>query len=129
MKTINLDGETYVMQKDIDKEYVLKSLVDEELKDNKKRDFQIISSSFSLMEELNILAIGSFQLGEGWVTTKISTEFLDRVIRCLKAMSNTERGLEDIELAWAKDFPAIIGTRNNKGQMSGFIIAPKIDIK
>jgi len=126
MRTINVNGEIYALQKDIEQEYVLKSMVD---KDKKKQDFQIISHDFCLMEEYRILGVGAFQLGDGWVTTKISTEFLDRIIRCLKAMSNTEKGLEDIELAWAKDCPAIIGTRNDKGQISGFILAPKVDIK
>jgi hypothetical protein len=127
MKTINVDGKVYVLETDINEQYVLKSVVDAELKTATKTQFEIISHDSSLLDEANILGIGTFQLGSGHITTRISTEYLDKVIKCLKAMSFNKEGLESVDLAWAKDFPAIIGRRNDKGMMSGFIIAPRIE--
>jgi hypothetical protein len=117
MKTINIDG----------KDYVLKEDADNELKNAKKQEFKILSENSVMMDEANVLGIGAFQLSSDCVATRISVEYLEKVIKCLKTMSLRKEGLETIEIAWAKDFPAIIGTRNDKGLISGFVIAPRIE--
>jgi hypothetical protein len=117
MRTINVDG----------KEYVLREDMESELRKGVKSEFRVLSKDFTLLDECNILGVGSFQLSSGYVTTKLSTEYLERVIKCLKAMSMNQEGLETIDIAWAEGYPAIIGRRNDKGEMSGFIIAPRIE--
>jgi hypothetical protein len=127
MKTINVDGEIFVREADLKEQYVLKAVADDVLKTATKTEFRVISSSFTLMDEANVLGIGSYQLGSNYICVRISTEYLEKVIKCLKMMSLQKEGLENIDLAWAKDFPAIIGRRNDKGEMSGFVIAPRIE--
>lgn len=118
MKTINIDG----------KEYVLKEDVDAELKAGKQTEFHAINSSDSiLMDEAMVLGVGCFQLDSQMVVTKISTEYLEKVVKCLKTMSLHKEGLETIVLAWGRAQPAIIGTLNKKGEIGGFIIAPRVE--
>lgn len=129
MKTINIDGKVYVLETDIGEQYVLKSVLEEELKQKTPTEFRILSPDSVMMDESNVLGIGAFQLGQAQVTTRIGVEYLEKVIKCLKAMSLRKEGLESVDLAWGQDFPAIIGTRNKKGEISGFIIAPRISVE
>jgi len=116
METMELNGKKYVAVEDVEKEY--------EYRSNAPK-FKFISRDFSLMDESNVLAVGSVQVGSDYVVVcRLSTEYLERVIKCLKVMSCNKDGLQSVDLAWGKDQPAIIGITNDKGMMSGFIIAP-----
>ena len=119
MKEIKIDNEIFVLKEDIEKEYCVKS-------SETIQTFKIISKESMLLEESGVMGIGTVKLGHDFVVVKITTEYLEKAIKCLKQMSFSKKGLDSISIAWAKDQPAIIGRVSETGEMTGFVIAPKV---
>jgi hypothetical protein len=113
MKTITIDGEEYVLKKDVETA-------------KPKTGINFLNNPL-LWDEANVMAIGTCQIGAGYIATVISTEYLEKVIKCLKAMSMNKKGLDKISIAWANNSPAVIGKADEKGIITGFIIAPRVD--
>ena len=125
MESITVNGKEYVLKADADAE--LKS-VKEKIEKNGgkvKGGFQFVSSDFSFMNEANVMAIAHVNIGKGFVVTRVSTEYVEKVVKCLIAMSLTKHGMDAVDLAWGPDHPAIFGTVNDDGEMTGFVIAPR----
>jgi hypothetical protein len=120
MEILTLNGKEYVSKVDFDL-----AMANKEKPISK---FHLISPDTMIVDECNVLALGFVQIGEGYVAVKLSVEYLERVIKCLKSMScDPKKGLDSITLAWAHNFPAVIGRPNDKGEICGFVIAPQVD--
>lgn len=120
MEIMTLNGKEYVSKVDFDLAIAAK--------DKPISKFHLISPDSMVVDECNVLAMGFIQINEGYVGVKLSVEYLDRVIKCLKAMScDPKKGLDSVTLAWANNFPAVIGRPNDKGEVVGFIIAPRVE--
>lgn len=89
---------------------------------------KIIEAGTCLMEECNVMAIGRIKLEGEWIRTKISTDYLEKIIKCLKMISMNKEGLESIDICWTKDHPVMIGRFDkDKMEIAGFILAPRVD--
>lgn len=121
METIELNGKRYVTEIDMNVEI---ERIKKELGDKSSLKF---FEGCLQSDEANCLGIGSAELKGEWFKCSLSTEYLEKVIKCLKEMSiDKKKGLESIQLVWSHDKPAFIGqVRNNV--VSGFVIAPRID--
>jgi hypothetical protein len=118
METITINGKEYVSKQDYD---------------NKPSGNSEPKLSFDLkavlMDEANVLGVGSAKVGSQCIHVRLSTEYIERVIKCLKDMSLDKKGLESVDLVWADDYPVVIGRYDEKTKyVSGFILAPRVGI-
>ena len=106
MKTINIDGEEYVLKKDVEENMV-----------KKESEFKIVEC---VKDRLEVLAIGSAELTGEWVRTTISVDYLRNIARALHCV-----GIQGVDIIFTKDKPVIFGkVKDNKA--SGFILAPRV---
>lgn len=119
VKRITIDGESYLLETDVTKEYIERGKV----------ELTILDGKTILVDANCIIGIATCQLGQGYVTTKINIEYLERVIKCLKTMQVAESKNDTrrvVSLAWAKNKPVILGKRD-EDKITGFLIAPVED--
>lgn len=126
METIKLNEKEYVSIEDYNK---VKLDYDNLCLNQNKEKASIKDVGVCLMEESNVLGIGKVRLSGGeWIKTTISTEYLERILKGLKAMSFNKTGLESISICWTKNYPVIFGKMNiEKTEIAGFILAPRVD--
>jgi len=113
MEEIEVNGKVYVLKADIEKEK------------GKFPKLTLLSKEM-LLDEANVLGVGTVQVGEEYHSVRLSTKYLEKIITTLKQLSFSKGGLESIDIVWAKDYPCIIGRLGQEGKVSGFILAPKI---
>lgn len=121
METIELNGKKYVLESEANKSI-------EDLKDKsgvEYNGFKIVSKEV-LLDESNVLGVGTAIVGNEYHSVRLSTEFLEKIIKALKAISMNKNGLDAIDIVWTKDMPCVIGRLGEKNMVSGFILAPRI---
>jgi len=112
MKTIEVNGE----------EYVLKADVDEELK-NKKQKFRLVKP-YGLTDPAHVIAMGTVELGNnGAKATRVNYDYLQHDIKIIK-----EIGCDYVTLAIVdENMPLIIGREiDDDNKLSGLIMAPMV---
>lgn len=124
LKSIVVDGKTYICEDIVNSEYTKKSELDKEFKKPRMSD-----SIFNLRDEACVMAIGSSTLSGEWQTVLISTTYLKRALAIVENMTGFEKGkrIEAIMLSFAKDMPLCLGAVDEKsGKFSGVVIAPRV---
>lgn len=116
LKTIMLNGEEYVKKTDYDSS--VKDLM------ANKPSMELCSREI-LMDRANVSAIGSATLKGQWIRTRISIDYLKRII---KAIESLDMDSNAVDLVWAADYPCFIGRLDTKtNTIHGFMIAPRVD--
>lgn len=121
MKTINVDGEEYVPKAELDK---MRNECEQKLLE-KKVGFEVISKEM-MLDEANVLGLGTVRVGQGFHAVKLSTMYLEKIVRLLKSFSCSKSGLEAIDIVWSSDKPCIIGRLGKDGMVTGFVLAPRV---
>lgn len=116
MKNVMVDGKEYWLKDDIQKEYVKKTSI-------RKDKFKFFNKDSVILSTDNVLGIGSFKLSGLWAASRVSIEYLKKI---LKAYEVTEQ--DAITIIWTENYPVIFGKIDkNKGEASGFILAPRTE--
>ena len=125
MEKIKINDKEYVLVSDVNKEYVLKS----ELK-NKKGCFEV--TDITLLDNQNVLGVGSVTLEGDWNITKISIPMLKRAIKICEEVhysDNPKDKRPNIVVACSDKYPLCLGDKNkDSSKFSGVIIAPISDV-
>lgn len=116
MEELNLNGKKYILEEDINKEYIKK----EEAKKSGRFDPDI-----HLLDEANVLGIGSVKINEEWRAVKVTIDYLKKAISILEKVT-FDKKRTDVVLIVSKDYPLLVGDVNGD-KFSGVIIAPRID--
>lgn len=110
------------------KEYILKEEYDKIVSElEKKQDKLQIVSKEMLLDEANVLGVGTVKVNNEWHAVRLSTEYLEKIIKGLKAISFEKGGLQSVEIIWAHEYPCIIGRLGKDNTATGFILAPRVE--
>ena len=112
MKTIDINGEKYILKVDVDKEL-------EKIK-QKESKFSVIKP-YGLADLAHVMAMGTVQLDSNSKATRISYDYLNHAIKIIKEM-----GCDEVVIAIiSEEEPIIIGREiDENNRLSGLIIAP-----
>ena len=118
MKEINVDGEMYILKKDVEKLYTRNT----EIKKQNLEGFKHMKVHF--VDNCSVMGLGSFKLINNWNVTKISLDLLKRSIKIAENLLQDDE--QSIVIACSTDKPLCIGAIK-KEEFSGVIIAPRVE--
>lgn len=122
MEEIEINGETYIKKSDVEKEYVKK---DQQEHANNFAPAIKLHDGPKIMDPANISCLGTCMIGNGYVYTRLSMDYLKRAVDIMELIYNSSNS-ESVCLAWGKGFPAVIGKIDKEGKnVLGVIIAPR----
>lgn len=122
MKTTTIDGKEYLLKEDVDKEYCLKS----EMKID-PNDFT--NPRIPLVDEANVLGVGSVELGGNYQAVRVNIELLKKAIAIVEKVTyKTEKNAkrDKIALCICKDKPLCVGDITGR-LFSGAILSPIVE--
>lgn len=126
METIKLNDKEYVLIEEYNK---VKQDYDNLCLNKKDEKATVKNIGSAYMDETNVLAIGKVDLNKGsWVRVSLSTEYLEKIIKGLKAMSCSKDGMPSVSIVFANDCICLFGRYDDKEKsVSGFMLAPRVD--
>lgn len=117
MKEITIDGEVYILKKDIPQQ------------DNNFACFT--NSEIGMNDECNISAFMFTNPSDKYRFVNISIDYLQRALKVCELMNagvNKKKKRESIHLGIGEDIPLLIGEYNkDKHKFMGVIIAPRVE--
>jgi len=118
-ETIEVNKEKYYKASEVDSE--LTKVNKKKRKNPRVCDIKILQEGL-VLDNSNVLGMGSFEITGDWIVAKFNIEYLERIIKIFKVM-----GVEHLSLAYTEDKPLIIGNFSEDGKMSGMILAPRVE--
>lgn len=129
METIQLNGKEYVLKEDYEQDIRLKNDKITELGSKPNSPLKTIYT-LGLMDESNIMAIGSVQLGPEYKVVRITLDYVEKILNGINSMydKKNKQVSRCIDIAVATDKPCVFGLRDkDKKSIDGFMLAPRID--
>lgn len=120
MEEIEINGEKYLKKSDVEEEYKIKPAVE-----RGKAPFALVPGA--VMDPTNVCAFGTCIIGESYVYTKVSLEYLKRCVESISKIYDLTNS-EGVCIAWSQDMPAVLGFMDEtKKNVTGFAIAPRVE--
>ena len=120
IETIELNGKKYVLESD------MLSELENNNPPKSPSPITLISKEI-LIDESKVLGVGTVILSNNYVCVSLGTEYIEKIIRGLKAISSSKNGLDKVDICVTQDGPCIFGRLGEKNMASGFILAPRVE--
>lgn len=115
---IVMNGVTYLSERYVKEEYTKNT----DIKTDTKPYLNIKDRGQLILDNKNVMGIGSADLSGEWFKSRYSIEYLEKALKMLKVME-----IEIVDLIVAKDYPVLIGkVDKDNGKFAGFVIAPRV---